>query len=568
VGFIVTGKSRLHQYDPTFADDESTESPTRVQVTLENHTRGVMACADHFIRGCGLARLAPQFALAARWHDVGKADPRFQAMLQGRSPRTARLPLLAKSGMPYQSKRERDAARAVHRYPKGARHEMLSVAVVSDRTDDNLILHLIASHHGDGRPFASEMIPSTDDPSAVFERHLLGEKFLLRPADLDPATVNGSVPERFWKFIREYGWWGSAYLEAVFRLADHAASRAEQENNYDPTKIPRVETSTVSISAVPRKLFPLSLPGLDGSNPLAFLAAVGAVLVADQLFPGARLRWDCLGKWEPVLELPAPVDEDEFAARAAEQLAKMSGHPAFTLGELNADNLIASPTAYRGLCQGAAAATSPERTLADYCAAFGSDAIQTDADPPLIQDTAFRTMSGAGHQHFLAFFRNIVGATQAAHLKKALFAEWRYDDPLKNLTTRWDPQDDVRYALRWKNPGDETKQRSVSGSVLGANRLAIEGLRLFPSVPSQVRHPLRLLTTGFRGSKSTDSFFSWPMWTTSATPEVVRSYLASGELQEEEPKVNRLRCLGVAQVFCSQRITQGKFRNFTLARPL
>jgi hypothetical protein len=76
------------------------------------------------------------------------------------------------------------------------------------------------------------------------------------------------------------------------------------------------------------------------------------------------------------------------------------------------------------------------------------------------------------------------------------------------------------------------------------------------------------LTTGFRGSKSSDSFFSWPIWTTSATLEVVRSYVASGELQQEELKANRLRCLGVSQVFRSQRITQGKFRNFTLASPL
>ena len=49
---------------------------------------------------------------------------------------------------------ERDEAREVHRYPSGARHELLSAALVATKTDDDLLLHLIATHHGSGRPFA------------------------------------------------------------------------------------------------------------------------------------------------------------------------------------------------------------------------------------------------------------------------------------------------------------------------------------------------------------------------------------------------------------------------------
>jgi hypothetical protein len=53
------------------------------------------------------------------------------------------------------------------------------------------------------------------------------------------------------------------------------------------------------------------LTGLDGSNPLAFLAAVGTLRLADQSFPGrCRLHWVSRGKWAPVLTLPDGVTEE------------------------------------------------------------------------------------------------------------------------------------------------------------------------------------------------------------------------------------------------------------------
>jgi hypothetical protein len=53
------------------------------------------------------------------------------------------------------------------------------------------------------------------------------------------------------------------------------------------------------------------LTGLDGSNPLAFLAAVGTLRLADQCFPGrCRLHWVSRGKWVPVLTLPGGVTEE------------------------------------------------------------------------------------------------------------------------------------------------------------------------------------------------------------------------------------------------------------------
>jgi hypothetical protein len=76
----------------------------------------------------------------------------------------------------------------------------------------------------------------------------------------------------------------------------------------------------------------LELTGLDGANPLAFLAALGTLRLADLLHPGhARLRWTRRGKWTPRLELPDPVTQDTFLRRVHEQLAALefptkSGH--------------------------------------------------------------------------------------------------------------------------------------------------------------------------------------------------------------------------------------------------
>jgi hypothetical protein len=53
-----------------------------------------------FAAGCGLGeRLALVLERAARLHDLGKADPRFQAMLYGDEVAAAAGELLAKSGM-------------------------------------------------------------------------------------------------------------------------------------------------------------------------------------------------------------------------------------------------------------------------------------------------------------------------------------------------------------------------------------------------------------------------------------------------------------------------------------
>lgn len=115
--------------------------------------------------------------------------------------------------------------------------------------------------------------------------------------------------------VRQHGWWGSAFREAVFRLVDHAQSRAEQEKDEGtgepPTDVP---PPPLAPFAAPQRLYPLPLPGLDGANPLAFLAAVGTLRLADKAFAGSRLSWALDGVWTPTLHLPQEKTPDELVA--------------------------------------------------------------------------------------------------------------------------------------------------------------------------------------------------------------------------------------------------------------
>ena len=111
-------------------------------------------------------------------------------------------------------------------YPKGARHELMSAALLAPHAEDagdvdfDLLLHLVASHHGRCRPFA----PVVEDTDPVEVRC---GNWRAR-SDHGLERLGSGVSERFWRLTRRYGWYGLAFLEAVLRLADHRESEAEQ----------------------------------------------------------------------------------------------------------------------------------------------------------------------------------------------------------------------------------------------------------------------------------------------------------------------------------------------------
>ena len=227
----------------TFTSEDDSSSATS-RVTLAEHSLHVEARTTQFTRQCRLPDdLQADIAIAAKLHDLGKADPRFQAWLHGGNLTRAKFTaeLLGKSdGVPLKF-HERIRARKRCNLPVGFRHELVSVRLaekmdklMQDAKDPDLVLHLIASHHGYCRPFA----PAIEDPhqAAIDKRLSKDAKDVFLRYQPNETSVSGhgleqldsGVAERFWRLVRKYGWWGLAYLETIMRLADHRASEAEE----------------------------------------------------------------------------------------------------------------------------------------------------------------------------------------------------------------------------------------------------------------------------------------------------------------------------------------------------
>jgi len=544
-------------------DEQNTNADSKLP--LVDHLQDVAEETKRLVSATSLDEgLGRAIVAAAERHDLGKADPRFQAMLLTSSLNVAHMqPKLWAKSAAGTANRQAGGLNDLHGLPQGWRHEMLSVQLAEriasnlDEAQQSLMLHAIAAHHGHARPFAPVVIDETP-PAVSLGRLGSGAEAISLTSDerrkaIPPHRLDSGIPERFWKLNRRFGWWGLAWLESTLRLADWVASNDPCEQSRDTILHP-VERNI----GTAHKIYEVPCPGIDASNPLGFLSALGLLRSASHALPHihVRIRWENNGRWHPVLVLSQPMPDDQLVKALHQTLTGHQSDRHFCdLGQ----NTTVARQIFRTVAQdSAASATSEDRTSSDFYAAFGSDALVAQ-DGLTIQDTALRTMAGAGHQHFLETMRNVIAKCGPEHIRKTLFQTWQYDDPTQTLSLRFDPLDDNRYALRWRNPSGDPDRKNT-GSMLGANRLAIEAIPLFTTSPGE----LFLQTVGFTGQRASDTYFSWPIWTSPVGIDAIRSLLALREVQIPR-EAESLMTRGVAAVFRSQRITVGKVRNFTPA---
>jgi CRISPR-associated endonuclease/helicase Cas3 len=215
-------------------DDPAGSSLSQQAVTLEKHQAAVAERARSVARTLGLPdEVAESVALAAGFHDLGKADPRFQTMLHGgdRAAAEAGIALgepLAKSGMdPNDRDRRRRAFRASG-LPRGYRHEGGSAQAVAavldgrDGIDAELVVHLVAAHHGNARP----LLPAVEDlGKGLGDGKRFSVKVGVTEVCVEPTrSVDLAHPARFRRLSERYGHWGLALLETIVRMADIGCS--------------------------------------------------------------------------------------------------------------------------------------------------------------------------------------------------------------------------------------------------------------------------------------------------------------------------------------------------------
>lgn len=189
-------------------------------VTLDEHQAAVEARVGRVVDALGIdGDLRASLRRAARHHDEGKRDPRFQAWLRG--GRAVEADALAKSAYAYDPARVR-RLREASGWPARKRHELVSaVAVARAFPDDPLAAWLVATHHGRNRPF----------PAAVEDVETAAVSTFIDGQAVDVPSSAVPAPEAqlatFVELSREHGPWGLAFLEALLMCADRAVSAEE-----------------------------------------------------------------------------------------------------------------------------------------------------------------------------------------------------------------------------------------------------------------------------------------------------------------------------------------------------
>ena len=233
--FVVTARRRRSTEADEVTTEDDSASFTGRQITLRAHMAGVGELAGEFAARSGLPPgVVHDVQLAGRWHDAGKADPRFQRLLHGGGEFQALVAKepLAKSRLPLKTPRARREAQQRSGYPWGTRHEVMSLALMANgeetlralANDWDLVQHLVASHHGRCRPLA----PFAPDEAPVVVHVEVNGIAVHAGSAHGLARLDSEIGARFWRLVRRYGWWGLAWLEASLRLGDHRRSEREQ----------------------------------------------------------------------------------------------------------------------------------------------------------------------------------------------------------------------------------------------------------------------------------------------------------------------------------------------------
>lgn len=300
----------------------------------------------------------------------------------------------------------------------------------------------------------------------------------------------------------------------------------------------------------------LLLTGLDGTNPLGFLAALGTLRIVTHAFPNDRVRllWEAAsGTWVPKIFAPAITPDALLDLLDQHLLKQFDQHPVKRVLTLNNGELV---SCRRKLIE---AAANSNRIIADWVSAIACDIV------PSKENNQLQT---SRRDYFKGNLKSVIERTEKNHIDRSIFHIWDYADAIHNQSLHFDPSEDRRHAHQWNKPsGDPDRQKS--GGMLGANRLALEAIPIFLSLPEQGQlhtEEWQLHTIGFHGFRSDNTRWTWPLWKCAIDLETTRTLLTLTALQQDRLSENdrkKLNAMGVVSVMRLARILVEKTPNFT-----
>lgn len=176
----------------------------KTRQTLDFHVGGINDRMNRITEALGLKDdIQDALAIAAGWHDRGKNRTVWQRYACNSDPNAP----LAKS-----TKYLRPHELAGYRHEFGSLLEAAAEQKILRHPEADLILHLIAAHHGWARPH--------------FERNARDNT----RTTAENEEASAEAMRRFARLQQRFGRWGLAWLESLVRCADIGASNPEAES--------------------------------------------------------------------------------------------------------------------------------------------------------------------------------------------------------------------------------------------------------------------------------------------------------------------------------------------------
>ena len=372
----------------------------------------------------------------------------------------------------------------------------------------------------------------------------------------------------------------------------------------------------------------IELTGLDGSNPLAFLAAIGTLRLADQACSSqCRMKWIAKDRWLPLLEVPFSQDQllatlfpmlnrrgDDSAMepalkaqKAYEKLRKKARNAAEEvkkrrLPRSERDLAIqmevapkqqeaeAARSEWLALLEAAVPAPflSLGKSLAVSKEEFGqfTDRVSERLHDQMIalggtkpapsqrrEDADFAVAFGCeacllkGGRIVPTEFQLINGSGQQFFLEtfRILMEELTLDKLKRALFDPWTYKDPKR-SFRW-NP-QEDRRYALGWADPSDEQVTTEhGANLLAAMALPLFPSIptsRGLSTTGFVDRKGETFWTWPIWEASLSVDLVRTLLALEQLRHDSPPREYLRRMGITEIYRVRKIEVGKPPNSKL----